>query len=65
MTDLQALADETATAVLIADGMRLGDLTDRMLIDQIEAQPRKCWKRYAQAFSGLDAEDVAEVTEAA
>lgn len=45
--------------------MMAGDEADIAVIREIEAQPRRCWKRYAQAFTGLDAADVAEITEAA
>ena len=46
-------------------GMMAGDAADIEVIREIQSQPRRCWKRYAQAFTGLDAQDIAEVTEGA
>ena len=46
-------------------GMMAGDAADIEVIREIQSQTRRCWKRYAQAFSGLDAQDIAEVTEGA
>lgn len=49
----------------ICKGMMAGDDADIEVIREIESQPRRCWKRYAQAFTGLDAQDIAELTEGA
>lgn len=56
---------DTQTLMQIALGMMAGDETDIAVIREIEAQDRRCWRRYAQAFTGLDAADVAELTEGA
>lgn len=44
-------------------GMMAGDAADIEVIRTIQSQPRRCWKRYAQAFTGLDAQDIERVVE--
>lgn len=56
---------DDATVKRMALGMMAGDKADIEVIRTIQAQTRRCWKRYAQAFTGLDAADVAEVTQEA
>lgn len=53
------------TVLQIIKGMMAGDEADIRVIREIEAQPRKCWRKYAQAFAGLDAQDIKDMTEGA
>lgn len=46
-------------------GMMAGDQADAEVIREIQAQRSRAWKKYAQAFTGLDAADIAELTEGA
>lgn len=41
--------------------MMAGDEADIRVMAEIEGQQQKSWKRYAQAFTGLDAVDLAEL----
>lgn len=46
-------------------GMMAGDQADIEVIREIQAQKSRAWRKYAQAFTGLDAADIAELTEGA
>lgn len=47
----------------IVKGMMAGDAADIAVIREIESQPRKCWKKYAQAFTGLSAQDIQDIAD--